>query len=112
MDSWGHSASKIEEKGLDERHSFAAANAERKSVLTIERHVVLKSAILRVEVNVSEAVVSYFPSGSEFRHLGKSFATCCVRRYGRNVPGAHHRNFKRHQQTLDQKMCRNSCLFL
>ena len=72
MDPWGHLVptvfrNEIEEMGLDVRPSIAVTkahlmmseldDAERKGNLTIDGHIVLKSAISGIEVNVSKAAV-------------------------------------------------------
>jgi hypothetical protein len=83
MDPWGHLVpsifrNEIEVKGLDVRPSIAVTkahlkmseldDAERKGDITIDGHVVLKSAISGVEVNVSKAAVEpvwYMPGVAE-----------------------------------------------
>ena len=72
MDPWGHLVptvfhKEIEEKGLDIRPSIAVTKAHlkmselddavRRGDLTIDDHVVLRSATSGVEVNVSKAAV-------------------------------------------------------
>jgi hypothetical protein len=83
MDPWGHLVpsvfrNEIEEMGLDVRPSIAVTkahlkmseldDAERKGDITIDNHIVLKSAISGVEVNVSKAAVEpvwYLPGVAE-----------------------------------------------
>ena len=83
MDPWGHLVptvyhNEIEEKGLDVRPSIAVTkahlkmceldDAERKGDIAIDGHIVLKSAISGVEVNVSKAAVEpvwYLPGVAE-----------------------------------------------
>lgn len=83
MDPWGHLVpsifrNEIEEKGLDVRPSIAVTKAhlkmseldeaERKGDITIDGHIVKKSAISGVEVSVSKAAVEpvwYLPGVAE-----------------------------------------------
>ena len=83
MDPWGHLVpsvfrNEIEEKGLDVRPSIAVTkahlkmseldDAERKGHITVDGHIVLKSSISGVEVNVSKAAVEpvwYLPGVAE-----------------------------------------------
>ena len=83
MDPWGHLVptifrNEIEEKGLDVRPSIAVTkahlkmseldDAERRGDIAIDGHIVLKSAISGIEVNVSKAAVEpvwYMPGVAE-----------------------------------------------
>ena len=83
MDPWGHLVpsvfrNEIEEMGLDVRPSIAVTKAhlkmseldeaERRGDIAVDGHIVLKSAISGVEVNVSKAAVEpvwYMPGVAE-----------------------------------------------
>jgi hypothetical protein len=127
FDPWGHLVptvfcKEIEEDGLDARPSIAVTkahlkmseldDAERKGNIKIDGHVVLKSELSGIEVNVSKAALrrwswsgiclewlrdstcmqiffDRFYFTDESHQLRKSSTTCSIRRYWGNVPGAH-----------------------